>query len=260
LGQVADGTTFTRKFVAGQVLFGKRRAYQRKAAVAEFEGICSGDILVFEPSNSELIPELLPFIVQSDGFFNHALGTSAGSLSPRTKWKDLANYEFALPPRDEQRRIAEVLWAADESVQQHLELRNTTAATRTVVMRQMLTAGVDLGEIEPGSSPEVLLPEKWQWRKLGDLCFLSGGNGFRPPDWSDHGLPIIRIQNLNGSTEFNYFAGEPEPKWVIEPGDLLFAWAGVKGVSFGPCIWPGPRGVLNQHTYKMRLRKDVSQL
>lgn len=122
-GQVADGTTFTRKFVSGQVLFGKRRAYQRKAAVAEFEGICSGDILVFEPTNGELIPELLPFIVQSDGFFNHALGTSAGSLSPRTKWKDLANYEFALPPHDEQRRIAEILWAADEAVEKWLDLR-----------------------------------------------------------------------------------------------------------------------------------------
>src|SRR5207248_4325956 len=64
-GLVEEGTTFTRKFTAGQVLFGKRRAYQRKAAVAEIEGICSGDILVFEPSNGELIPDLLPFIVQS---------------------------------------------------------------------------------------------------------------------------------------------------------------------------------------------------
>ena len=112
-GLIQDGTTFTRRFATGQVLFGKRRAYQRKVAVAEFDGICSGDILVFEPADDQLLPELLPFIVQSDGFFEHALGTSAGSLSPRTKWQDLAQYEFALPPQDEQRRIAEILWAAD---------------------------------------------------------------------------------------------------------------------------------------------------
>jgi len=115
-GLIAEGTSFTRKFTKGQVLFGKRRAYQRKAAVAEFDGICSGDILVLEPKNDRLLPELLPFIVQSDCFFEHALRTSAGSLSPRTKWRDLANYEFFLPPLDEQRRIAEILWAADGAI------------------------------------------------------------------------------------------------------------------------------------------------
>lgn len=121
-GQIEDGTSFIRTFIAGQVLFGKRRAYQRKVALADFDGICSGDILVFEAKES-LIPELLPFIVQSEGFYNHALSTSAGSLSPRTKWKDLATYEFLLPPEDEQRRIADILWAADESIQKFEEVQ-----------------------------------------------------------------------------------------------------------------------------------------
>ncbi|RMH17672.1 MAG: restriction endonuclease subunit S, partial [Gammaproteobacteria bacterium] len=113
-----NGTSFTRKFVPGQTLFGKRRAYQRKVAFAEFEGICSGDILTFEPKDKNvLLPELLPFICQSDAFFDHALGTSAGSLSPRTSWKALQDFEFPLPPLDEQKRIAEVLWAADETVE-----------------------------------------------------------------------------------------------------------------------------------------------
>jgi type I restriction enzyme, S subunit len=112
---VADGTSFTRKFVPGQTLFGKRRAYQHKVAYAEFEGICSGDILTFEPKDSNvLLPELLPFICQSDAFFDHALNTSAGSLSPRTSWTALKDYIFPLPPLDEQKRITEILWAADE--------------------------------------------------------------------------------------------------------------------------------------------------
>ncbi len=116
---VADGTSFTRKFVPGQTLFGKRRAYQRKVAYAEFEGICSGDILTFETKDkSVLLPELLPFICQSDAFFDHALGTSAGSLSPRTSWAALKDFEFPLPPLDEQKRIAEILWAADEALEQ----------------------------------------------------------------------------------------------------------------------------------------------
>ena len=94
---------------------------------------------------------------------------------------------------------------------------------------------------------------------LGDLCQFTSGNGFRPSDWKSSGLPIIRIQNLNGSQSFNYFDGEPEDKWIVEPGDLLFAWAGVKGVSFGPKIWPGPRGVLNQHIYRVVVNPGVDQ-
>ena len=94
---------------------------------------------------------------------------------------------------------------------------------------------------------------------IGDICDFESGNGFRPQDWAPRGLPIIRIQNLNGSNSFNYFDGEPEPGWLVEPGDLLFAWAGVKGVSFGPTIWNGPRGVLNQHIYRIRPRAGIDK-
>ncbi|MDX7845460.1 hypothetical protein SJS51_18130 [Aeromonas caviae] len=109
-GNVADGVTFTSVFQPGQVLFGKRRAYQRKVAVADFSGVCSGDIYVFETKDAQaLLPELLPFICQTDAFFDHAVGTSAGSLSPRTNWTSLADFEFALPPIEEQTRLIEVL-------------------------------------------------------------------------------------------------------------------------------------------------------
>ena len=113
-----NGTSFSRKFVPGQTLFGKRRAYQRKVAFAEFEGLCSGDILTFQTKDEKaLLPELLPFICQSDAFFEHALDTSAGSLSPRTSWKALKDFKFRLPPTKEQKRITEILWAADEVVE-----------------------------------------------------------------------------------------------------------------------------------------------
>lgn len=72
-------------------------------------------------------------------------------------------------------------------------------------------------------------------------------------------MPIIRIQNLNGSREFNYFNGEADPRWIVEPGELLFAWAGVPGVSFGPTLWNGPRGVLNQHIYRIIARKHIDK-
>ncbi len=115
-GQVAEGTTFTNRFKSGQVLFGKRRAYQRKVAVADFEGVCSGDIYVFEPKNERLLPELLPFLCQTEGFFEYAVGTSAGSLSPRTNWTQLANYEFVLPTLEEQRRISGLMQAIEQEI------------------------------------------------------------------------------------------------------------------------------------------------
>ncbi|CAA7627613.1 restriction endonuclease subunit S [Magnetospirillum sp. SS-4] len=106
-GDVADGTTFTTRVRPGQVLFGKRRAYQRKVAVADFDAVCSGDIYVFESADpSRLLPDLLPFLCQTDAFFDHAVGTSAGSLSPRTNWSSLAEHEFLLPPWEEQLLVA----------------------------------------------------------------------------------------------------------------------------------------------------------
>jgi type I restriction enzyme S subunit len=138
----AAGTSFTRRFVPGQTLFGKRRAYQRKVAYAEFEGICSGDILTFEPKDRKvLLPELLPFICQSDAFFDHALGTSAGSLSPRTGWSALQEFKFALPPLSTQGRIAEVLWAADDALEKALVARASVDAMRRKMLFHVFACG-----------------------------------------------------------------------------------------------------------------------
>lgn len=129
-GDVADGTTFTTRVRPGQVLFGKRRAYQRKVAVADFDAVCSGDIYVFESADpNRLLPDLLPFLCMTDAFFDHAVGTSAGSLSPRTNWTSLAGYEFSLPPREEQLRVLPLLNSASNVV---LAARAQTIALRIV--------------------------------------------------------------------------------------------------------------------------------
>ncbi|MCI0397748.1 MAG: restriction endonuclease subunit S [Chloroflexi bacterium] len=167
-GWVAEGTSFSQVFRQGQVLFGKRRAYQRKVAVAEWDGLCSSDILVFEPKDDRLLPELLPFIVQSDGFFNHALGTSSGSLSPRTKWRDLAQYEFALPPLDEQRRIAEILWAANEAIERYILVQNEIVKASRVAWKDAVDQSewpkVPLGQVarvNNGSTPSKDIKRYW---------------------------------------------------------------------------------------------------
>lgn len=125
-GDVADGTTFSKRVRHGQVLFGKRRAYQRKIAVADFDAVCSGDIYIFESADHKrLLPELLPFICQTEAFFEYAIGTSAGSLSPRTNWKSLSAYEFALPPLEEQRLILCILTASNKLMSSLVELNKS---------------------------------------------------------------------------------------------------------------------------------------
>lgn len=97
-----------------------------------------------------------------------------------------------------------------------------------------------------------VIPDDWEVRTIGDSMRLINGRAFKPIDWKDYGLPIIRIQNLNdaGST-FNHFSGSVEDKHLIEAGDLLFAWSGTTGTSFGARVWDGPTGVLNQHIFKV---------
>jgi len=114
--------TFSKVFRKGNVLFGRRRAYLKKAAVAPFDGICSGDITVIEALSDKILPELLPFIIQNDALFDYAVGKSAGSLSPRVKWEHLQNYEFELPELSKQKELADILWAMDETKKSYQKL------------------------------------------------------------------------------------------------------------------------------------------
>lgn len=88
--------------------------------------------------------------------------------------------------------------------------------------------------------------------KLGEVCKLVNGYAFKPSDWTEEGMPIIRIQNLNDETApFNYFNGNIDKKYIVENGDLLFSWSGTPGTSFGAFFWNRGRGVLNQHIFNV---------
>ena len=209
-GNVADGTTFNRRCRPGQLLFGKRRAYQRKVAVAEFDAVVSGDIYVFAPNVDRLLPELLPFICLSERFFQHAVGTSAGSLSPRTNWTSLARYEFALPPLDQQHRIAEILWAMDENIQGWSNGSHAAASVRQAVTTDFISKcesirtplGDCLEEVQYGSSSKAILQP------------------------SPGLLPVLRIPNvIGGKVDFADLVWfEPladNEKYKLSAGDVL---------------------------------------
>lgn len=102
-------------FKKGDIIFGRRRAYQRKLGVAEFDGICSAHAMVLRAKPEVVLPEFLPFFMQSDLFMKRAVEISVGSLSPTINWKTMAMQEFSLPVMEEQARLVEVLQAIERT-------------------------------------------------------------------------------------------------------------------------------------------------
>jgi type I restriction enzyme S subunit len=111
-------------------------------------------------------------------------------------------------------------------------------------------------ELRPGYKlTEVgVIPVDWAVRSIGQTFRLVNGCAFKPEDWKQSGTPIIRIQNLNDSSApFNFSQSPVAERNRVEPGDLLFAWSGTIGSSFGARVWAGPPGVLNQHIFKVAI-------
>lgn len=131
-GKGSDVIGTKLRFRKGDLIFGRRRAYQRKLAVAQMDGICSAHAMVVRAKPDLVLPEFLPFLIMSDKFMNRAMEISVGSLSPTINWTTLKNEEFNLPPLDQQRRIAEILWAVDEaSCESGKMLKNAAMLRRT---------------------------------------------------------------------------------------------------------------------------------
>ena len=96
------------------------------------------------------------------------------------------------------------------------------------------------------------VPDNWCWTYVSNLCKLINGKAFKPSDWSEEGVPIVRIQNLNNpDAPYNYFSGVVEEKFRLAGKELLFAWSGTPGTSFGAHIWQGSNAVLNQHIFRV---------
>lgn len=106
----------------GDVIFGRRRAYQRKAAIATADGFCSAHSLVLRANSDVIEPRLFPFFLHSDAFLHRAIDISVGSLSPTINWGTLKHQEFLLPPKHQQAQLAELLWAMDEVVEKDFEV------------------------------------------------------------------------------------------------------------------------------------------
>lgn len=119
----------------GDVLFGKRRAYQKKVGIAPFDGIFSAHGMVLRPREDVITKEYFPLFISSDYFLNEAIRISVGSLSPTVNWKDLKDLEFNIPTIEEQRRITPLVWAAIKAKEAY---KNQINATDDLVKSQFI--------------------------------------------------------------------------------------------------------------------------
>jgi type I restriction enzyme S subunit len=214
-------STFSKVFQKGQVLFGRRRAYQHKAAIAHIDGICSGDIMVLEAIPDKIEPNLLPFIIQNDDFFDYAIQHSEGGLSPRVKWSAIANYEFTLPSLSEQKVLADKLWAAYRVKESYKKLLAATDDMLKAKFQEMFgdldknRIVKDVANVVSGKS----IPTKYE-DIVGNIAYVKVAD-FNIPGNEKYITTSSRFVTLESASLSKY----------VSSGSVLFAKNGAAALS-----------------------------
>lgn len=184
-GRGSDVIGTKLRFRKGDIIFGRRRAYQRKLAVAETDGICSAHAMVVRAKPDLVHPEFLPFLMMSDKFMTRAVEISVGSLSPTINWTTLKLEEFDLSPLDQQQRIAEILWAVEGALVASLGTLQAAGKYKAVVLEDQFSV------------------RHAKRLSLADLCGAKGirigpfGSRLHAHEYVDEGIPVVMPTNLN---------------------------------------------------------------
>ena len=187
-GTVGDGylgPAFHARFRPGQVLYGSRRTYLRKVALAEFEGVTANTTFVIETKDPNLLlPALLPFVMQTEAFHEHSIKKSKGSVNPYVNFSDIAAYEFALPPLDEQQRMANVL--------SHASALSESVESLHAAANCVITCAVarEFAILQEGSVEMV---------HLGGVCSRGPQTGiYKPETFHGRGTSMVNMGDLFG--------------------------------------------------------------
>lgn len=181
------GPMFYYGFKAGDFLLVSRNPHLKKAGLVDFDGICSEKTFVLETANSDvLLPEFLPFVLQNERFWDYAYRHRHGSTNTFINWSTLANYEFELPDLETQRKLAEVLWSINDTMEAY---KNLISATDELVKSQFMeqfgdattnpkglpTALIrDVAECYAGATPSTKVAAYWDdatipWMSSGEV-------------------------------------------------------------------------------------------
>ena len=240
------------RFRPGHIIFGKRRAYQRKLAVAEVDGICSAHAMVLEAKPDVVHPDFLPFFMQSDLFMDRAVQISVGGLSPTINWKTLRKQTFALPPMDRQRELVEVFRGVEDVL-----MRQEEAVAAAISLRRSVL--YDLVKPRP----------EWSEHRLGEVADIQLGKKLSPAERTGRGTrSYLRSANVNhGEIDFDDMLemdfNEREFEFYrLRPGDCLMV-EGSANVNYvgDPALYTGdmPDDVCFQMTL-LRARAAIEEL
>lgn len=215
---------------------------------------------VFKVRNDLVNNYFLYNLLKSNKYINIYEMLGEGSVDRRSsipfnKFKEI---KVAMPPIEEQEKISSILSTVDEQIDNVDALIEKNKELKKGLMQTLLTKGIGHTKFKKTEIGEI--PDEWEVKQLGDIANYINGKAFKPSEWGTEGLPIVRIQNLNGANEYNYYSGIIDDKFIINNGQLLFAWSGSKGTSFGPFIWNSGKAVLNQHIFKVDLNGFVNSI
>lgn len=225
------------KFYKGDIIFGRRRAYQRKAGIATWDGFCSAHALVLRANPDVIDPELFPFFLHSDLFMNRAIDISVGSLSPTINWGTLKHQEFCLPPHSIQKELSKLL-----SVKQVLLSKESTLLeTEKILLKSFVEDTIHgryLNEQGVYKSKIGTIASDWKVVNLEELVVVTDG-AHHTPTYTNEGVPFLRVTDIQEEIiDFNKtkFVSHDEHLQLIkrcnpEKGDILYSKNGTIGLS-----------------------------
>lgn len=214
----------------GDVLFGKRRAYQKKVAIAPFDGIFSAHGMVLRPREDVIDKSFFPLFISSDYFLDAAIKISVGSLSPTINWRDLKTLEFELPDLATQRKLAETLWSINETMEAYKKL---ISATDELVKSQFIER---FGDFK--SNPKGL-----EITTIDQLFSVGSSKRVFQKDWKSSGVPFYRAREIVKLSEQGFVDNElfiTEEMYqeyaarygVPQPGDIMVTGVGTLGICY----------------------------
>lgn len=203
------------KVYKGDVIFGKRRAYQRKAATVEFDAICSAHSMVLRANEREILKSLFPFFLHSDLFMNRAIEISEGSLSPTIKWRTLANQEFPLPPLSEQTQIAELFQGIESAIEQAEQQEKNLLNLKNQLLKELFGDKLQFGK--------YLNEKDFEKVKFEKIAFNISERV--EPKETNHTI-YVGLEHLDADNLKIDRRGKPEDvigtKLMIYKGDIIF--------------------------------------
>lgn len=240
-GKPSDVSGGKLRCYPNDVIFGKRRAYQRKAGIVTKAGICSAHSFVFRANENVISAKLLPFFLHSDQFMNKMIDISVGGLSPTINWTDLKHQKFLLPPKAQQAELADLLWSLDEVIEKDLELlEKLEVLLNNFIMNETINF-----DLKNKTISEILkiLKNTVGTTYLQNVGTFFKGKGIPKDDVLDKGISCIRYGEIYTThhtmiREFKSFISDESASksFKLEKGDIIFAGSGETITEIGKSV------------------------